>query len=107
MSESFSKPTTGTRSVCLMCSEPIVFANPYWRHVNGTPRHPAVPDDGPKQTPMERVVGHVTNVKSQKLELLAAAFLRATGLDPTEAELVEDSRTPGVVRYYFRKREKT
>jgi len=33
----------GEISLCRSCEEKIEYVGPYWRHVNSSPRHPAIP----------------------------------------------------------------
>ena len=33
----------GTVGKCKSCGERIEYVGPYWRHIDSTPRHPAVP----------------------------------------------------------------
>lgn len=107
------QPMLGTRSVCQMCSEPIVYAEfvvgrerakrSGWRHVSTNPRHMAVPDDGPVSTPLDQVSEAAAAARLKNLEHLAAAFLAATGLRPDECELVEEHRG-NCIAFYFRRR---
>lgn len=36
-------PELGDTSFCKMCSKPIEYIGPYWRHTTYSPRHPALP----------------------------------------------------------------
>jgi hypothetical protein len=38
-----SKLKLGTKDVCKPCGEPIEYIGPYWRHIDSSPRRPAMP----------------------------------------------------------------
>jgi hypothetical protein len=50
-------------------------------------------------------IEHVAKVRADHLEMFAAAFIKRTGLDPTECELVEQQTESGITNWHFRKKE--
>ncbi len=52
----------------------------------------------------EDIIEEVSSKKAAHLEALAVAFIKETGLKPSEAVLVEE-RSENVITWYFRKRE--
>ena len=48
----------------------------------------------------------VANVSAEKVEMLAAAFLKETNLKPSECELVMEYTHDSKIIWYFRKRER-
>jgi Mor family transcriptional regulator len=60
--------------------------------------------DFPKDQMQEDYTKKVTEARNYMLEAMAAAFIKETGLKPSEAELVQQMM-PNGIRLYFRKRE--
>ena len=58
---------------------------------------------------VSKIMGdYIRNIKvarGMNLDMLAAAFIKETNLDPRECELVEQSHADGKVTWFFRKRE--
>jgi hypothetical protein len=45
----------GTKAICKMCGEAIIYAGPYWKHDTGDrqPRHPAIPKEPDESEPIK------------------------------------------------------
>jgi hypothetical protein len=51
------------------------------------------------------IIEQLSESRMLRIEMLAVAFLKETGLDPSKCELVEQQHANGKVSWFFRERE--
>ena len=78
---------------------------PHSSLVDTTPTQPLPPEPViPERYLAEEPVHLYMDAQYLHKEMMAAAFMKKTGLDPEQVELVEE-RQPRMIRWYYRKRE--
>ena len=86
-------------SVCKMCRREIYYFPPYWRHKGMQPRHPAIPSDNKKDSPLERMAKIIKEEKSIDMDHVNADEILCEVLEEMgQSELVQEYRK--LEKYY-------